>query len=365
MPDTHPILDRLTQPDYRRSIDPLDMLGLVLKFPEQCRQAIQIGKSLEVKSPPEQEVREIVVTALGGSAIGGDFARALADQVGTVPLIVNRDYSLPHWVGPHTLVIAGSYSGNTEETLAAYANAQSAGAQIAVITSGGMIKELAEADGHTVALVPGGQPPRSATGYMFFPMLALLSKLGLLAHDFERDIDEMLERLDKLAADFGPEVPAERNPAKQLAIALSGKLPVVYGTQGYRGAVAVRWKGQFNENAKQAAFANVFPEQNHNEILAWTLATRQAQNWSVILLRDPAEISETPRIARRVEVTRELIAPSAEIHEVWAEGKSLLARMFHLIYFADFVTVYLAYLNDICPTDIGSIDHLKEELSKL
>src|SRR5205085_10635487 len=120
-------------------------------------------------------------------------------------------------------------------------------------------------------------------------------------------------------------------PAKQLAVALHNKLPIIYGSQGYRGAVAYRWKSQFNENAKQAAFSNVFPEQNHNEILAWVLAQRQAQNWAVILLRDPTEVQEMPRIARRVEVTKTLLGAQTQVHEVWAEGRSLLAGLLNLV----------------------------------
>src|SRR5579884_295672 len=362
---THPILDDLTDPRRFAVLDPHDMMGLALKCPQQCREAVAIGRQFAPEPPGRADVRQIVVTGLGGSAIGGDFARCLTDAYGPVPLLVNRDYTLPHFVGPHTLVIAGSYSGNTEETLAAYAAARTAGAQLMAVTSGGKLGEMAKADGVPVALVPGGQPPRSATGYMFFPLIGYLAHRGLLGRDLAADLAETLSNLEALIAALGPEVPIEQNPAKQLAVALHGKLPILYGSQGYRGAVAYRWKSQFNENAKQAAFANVFPEQNHNEILAWTLAARQAQNWAVIFLRDPEEVSETPRIARRVEVTKELIAPVAQVHEVWARGQSLLARMFHLIYFADFLTIYLAYLNGICPTDIGAIDHLKAEMAKL
>ena len=361
----HPILDTLNDPQQFAARDPKDMLGLVRKFPQQCREAAVIARQIVLPSAPREEIRHVVVTGLGGSAIGGDFARCLMDEYGRVPLLVNRDYTLPDYVGPHTLVIALSYSGNTEETLSAYAEAKEAGAQIAVVTSGGKLHALAGADGYPVANVPGGQPPRSATGYMFFPLLGFLKRFNLLRRDLTADIEETFARLDAMETALGPDVPVAQNPAKQLALALLGKLPVVYGSQGYRGAVAVRWKGQFNENAKQAAFANALPEQNHNEILAWTLAQRQAQNWAVIFLRDPEETTRTPRIARRVEVTKSLLGEATTLHEVWAEGRSLLARLFTLAYFADFLTVYLAYLNVICPTDIGSIDHLKEELARL
>ena len=366
MPDTpQSVLDTLHDARNFAALDPHDMLGLVRKFPAQCREASAIRWQYPPGRTTEEPIQQIVITGVGGSAIGGDFVRSLMEEYGTVPLLVNRDYTLPHYVGPHTLVIAASYSGNTEETLAAYAAAQSANAQIAVVTSGGKLAEQARADGHPLAIVPGGQPPRSATGYMFFPMLNFLLHRSLLERDIAADFEAALTRLENYERELGPDVPTAQNRAKQMAAALCGKIPVIYGSQGWRGAVATRWKGQFNENAKVAAFANVLPEQNHNEILAWTQAQQQAQTWAAIFLRDMEEENHSPRIARRVAVTKELLGENVAVHERIAEGDSLLERMFSLIYFADFVTVYLAYLYNICPTDIASIDRLKLELSKL
>lgn len=366
MPINDPaILDKLSDSSLLQQLDPLGMLDLVLKFPAQCRQAVSLSNSFTPEPPNRPEIRNIVSTGLGGSAIGGDFARCIVEDIGSVPFQVNRDYTIPSFVGPNTLVLAGSYSGNTEETLSAYHAAKAAGAQVAVVTSGGTIRKLAEQNHDPFAIVPGGQPPRSATGYMFFPMLGYLQKRELLNRDINPDIQETLTLLDSMSSKLGPAVSTANNPAKQLAIALFGRLPVIYGSQGYRGAAAYRWKCQINENSKLAAFSNVLPEQNHNEILAWTLAQTQADNWSVVFLRDPNEVKDTPRIARRVEVVKNLLGDAAQVHEVWAEGNSLLARMFYLIYYADYVTVYLAYLNGICPTDIAGIDQLKQELSLL
>lgn len=357
-------LDGLADSGTLRGCDPRGMMGLVLSFADQCRTATAIGTEFGVDWRPG-EIRQVVLTGLGGSAIGGDFARCLMEEFGSGPLIVNRDYTLPAWVGPNTLVVAASYSGNTEETLAAYTQARELGAMRAVITSGGQLLEAAAEDGAPAAVVPGGQPPRSATGYMFFPLMHLLIHLGLLDRGLAGQIDETIALIEAMGLRYGPSVPADRNAAKQLAIALHGKLPIIYGSQGVRGAVAMRWKGQFNENAKQAAFANVLPEQNHVEALAWVTAQKQAQNWAVIFLRDPAEVTERPRIARRVEITKELVGSDTQSHEAWAEGDSFLARMFSLIYFADFVTVYTAILNGVCPTDMATLEYLKAELAKL
>lgn len=358
-------LDAIATREQRATVDPQGMLDLVLKFPDQCREAVSIPWHYGVGGSEPAETRRIAVTGLGGSAIGGDFLRCLADEYGPIPVMVNRDYHLPHWVNRNTLVIAASYSGNTEETLQAIRDAGLAEAQIAVVTSGGRLAEIAKHAGYAYALVPGGQPPRSATGYMFFPQLNFLAHRSLLRHTFDKDIEETVHVLEQLARRLGPEVPTAQNVAKQLAQALYGKIPVIYGSQGYRGVVAYRWKCQFNENTKIAAFSNVLPEQNHNEILAWVQANKQAQNWAVVFLRDPQERSENPRILRRVEVTQELVGRVAGVYEVYAEGESLLARLFSLVYIADFVSVYLAYLYGVCPTEISYIDHLKEELTKL
>ena len=358
------LLDSLDDRETLRRCDPHDMMGLVLDFANQCRTATALGAQFGADGGP-MDIRQVVLTGLGGSAIGGDFARCLMDEFGSVPMVVNRDYSLPAWVGPNTLVIAASYSGNTEETLAAYAQARQLGAQRAVITSGGALLLLAEEDGVLSAVVPGGQPPRSATGYMFFPLMHLLINLGLLDRSLESEIAETIALIEAMACRFGPSVPTEQNAAKQLAVALHGKLPIIYGSQGVRGAVAMRWKGQFNENAKQAAFANVLPEQNHVEALAWVTAQKQSQNWAVIFLRDPLELKNLPRIARRIQITKELVGKETPTHEVWADGVTFLARMFSLIYIADFVTVYTAILNGVCPTDMALLEYLKAELAKL
>ncbi len=346
-----------------RQLDQKGMFDLVTRFPQQCREAARIGSELPEEFRPNRPVLSIVVSGLGGSAIGGDMLRCLLEEYGDVPCVVNRDYGLPGFVGKETLVLAASYSGNTEETLAAYDQARERRAQIVCITSGGELAKRAERDGVLVCRIPGGQPPRASTGYLFFPALALLMRRGMFDRDLRPDIEETLDVLARLRVECDPETPTERNHAKQLALALHNRIPIIYGSQGYRGTVAVRWKCQFNENAKVHSFANVLPEMNHNEILAWTLASRQAPAWSVVFLREPEEKSSSSRIARRVEITRAIIGEAAEHHDVWAVGHSMLARMFSLLYLGDFVSVYAALLQRTDPTDISGIDRLKAELA--
>jgi glucose/mannose-6-phosphate isomerase len=350
----------LDEPGRLMSADPHGMMALTLDFPAQCKRALELAMEWRLPQLP-REPRLIVVSGMGGSGIGGDYLRALFEAEGNLPVLVVRDYHLPHCVDAHTLVFTVSYSGNTEETLACYREAHARGAMIVAISSGGELQARAQQDGVPHLQVPGGQPPRTALGYLFLPMVALCERWGLLP-DMQHAHTRTLQRLTQARDHWGINLPTEENPAKQLAVALHGKLPLLYGSGGYRAIVATRWKGQFNENAKQHAFANTFPELNHNEILGWVGAKRQASNFAVVALRDP---DESLQIRTRLTVTRGLIGDAAEWHEVWAEGESLLERLLSLTYLGDFVSLYLAYLIGVDPYAIDYIDHLKAELAKI
>ncbi|OYT75296.1 MAG: bifunctional phosphoglucose/phosphomannose isomerase [Armatimonadetes bacterium JP3_11] len=340
--------------------DPHGMMTLTLDFPNQCERAMQIASEASLPSLPRAP-RQVIVCGMGGSAIGGDYLRALFEEYGDLPVQVIRDYQLPHSVDAQTLVFAVSYSGNTEETLACYHQAHERGAIIFTISSGGELQQRALADGVPHMQVPGGQPPRTALGYLFIPLMRLAERLGLLP-DLSQPYTQMLTRLVQTRAALQPDVPFEQNPAKQLAQALHGRIPLIYGSGGARATVALRWKGQINENAKQHAFAYTFPELNHNEILGWVKASEQANNWSVVVLRDP---DESAKIRTRIEVTRRLVGERADWHELTAEGASQLERLMHLTYFGDFVSLYLAFLNQVDPENIDYINILKAELAKI
>lgn len=362
---THPTLDNLQDPNIAKALDPEDMLALVKGFPEQIRTAFHLAQGFKNLPAQTRTIRNVVVCGMGGSAISGDLAKALMDEYGTVPLTVVRDYTLPNWVGEETLVVALSYSGNTEETLATYRQAIASKCLVAAVTTGGKLQQFATADNIPLVTIPSGQPPRTATGYLFFPLVQLLTTYRLLSPTALAGYDETVTLLDALYQRYAPNVPTSENLAKQLATALMGKIPIIYGSLGYCGAVGVRWKGQFNENTKIAAFSNVLPEQNHNEALAWVQAHLQAQNWAVLFLRDPKEATDKPRIAKRVELTSKLPKHETPILEVFGEGEALLARIFTLLYMADFVTVYLAFLYGVCPTNMTLLEEFKRELAQM
>lgn len=301
-----------------------------------------------------------MLSGMGGSAAGGDFARSLFEAKSAVPFIVNRDYRLPNYVGLGDYIFCASYSGNTEETLSAYADAKKAGAQIIAVTSGGKLAEQAKADGFPVYMIPGGHPPRTALGFMLIPVLVASETLGLIPkHDYEK----CFSLLDQCSSDWTVSNPFESNPTKQLGQAMFGKLAVLYGLGQWQGTIANRWKGQINENAKNLAFPNTYPELNHNEILGWVGAHKQGvAKWLMVTLMDG---TESDKMKTRSAVTERLVGATAEAHHVTARGDDLLEKMLSLTFYGDFVSIYLAALNGVDPENIDSINTLKEELSKV
>ncbi|MFY9147508.1 MAG: bifunctional phosphoglucose/phosphomannose isomerase [Bacillota bacterium] len=342
-------------------LDPGGMTGLIVGLPDQLKEAHEIGLKAEV---PEDysNVKNVVISGLGGSAIGGDLLRSLATGKSRVPISVNRDYDIPAYVGPDTLFVASSYSGNTEETLAAFDSAVAANARVLCISSGGELTKRATDQGIPVIKIPGGPAPRAALGYSFLPLLIVMRRLGLVEDDIG-DVDEMLSIMVGLREVLAPQSPESVNQAKQLARRIHGKLPIIYGAEGYRAVVAQRWKGQVNENSKAPAYWNVYPELNHNEIVGWKAYPELLSRMYVINLRDK---TESPKMQRRIEVTSEIIKKlAAGVEDVWAVGKSDLAKLFSLVYIGDFVSLYLAFLNNEDPLPVESIAYLKSQLAQV
>lgn len=340
-------------------LDSIGALGALWDLPEQCARAWALADGVTISETGP--LSNVVVTGLGGSAIGGDLLRVWAAGRLAVPVVVNRDYRLPAFVGQDSLVFCVSYSGNTEETLSAYAGAREKGARVVVLTSGGRLRETAAESGVPFITVPGGISPRCATGYLFLPMLKVLHRLGLV-EDPAPGVTELVAHLAGVREEIGPAVPEERNPAKQLARRLYGKLPVIWGVSGTTEVVALRFKGQINENAKAPAYWSVLPELNHNEINGFTGPPGVLKLLSVVLLRDPGD---HPRVSLRVDITRRIISEQVDTTELTARGEGRLARTYDLIYRGDYTSVYLAALYGIDPGPVPVIERLKKELAKL
>jgi glucose/mannose-6-phosphate isomerase len=341
-----------------KKYDAENMLHLLSNFAEQCRHAQKIAERLEIRKAEVGKFSHIVIVGMGGSAIGGDFVRAVIGDQSPVPVIVNRNYTLPAFIGPQTLFIAVSYSGNTEETLQSIEAAHERASEIYVITSGGKLKGIAEKRGYPCVVIPSGQQPRASLGYLSIPVLSILSRLGLAPQlNLQADLNETVALLEELAQRFRPEV-VDSLP-KRIAQRLYGKLPLIYAPQELE-AVAIRWKGQFGENSKSLAYCNVYPEMNHNEIEGWRHPPNLTHQCHVLQLRDPAMPAQT---RRRMDITAELIAEhTAGVTQVHSQGDSLLARLFSLIAIGDWISFYLAILYEQDPTPVNRIQELKRRL---
>jgi len=345
-----------------KKYDKSDMLGVIEAFADQCRAAKAIGMDLNLPDSFRREYKNIVCTGMGGSAIGADIIRSYITDEARIPLSVNRNYTLPNFVGSSSLVIASSYSGNTEETISAYKDASAKGASIIVITSGGQLQEMAGRDGNPVVIIPKGFAPRCALGYSSLTLLILLSKIGIVK-DKSRDIDEAIGVLEWLKDEkVGHAVSRKKNPAKYIADSLHLKFPVIYASQGHLDSVVTRWRGELSENAKVLSSGHLFPEMNHNEIVGWENPKSLLEDFVAVMLRDAGD---HPRNSRRIDVTEKILEKNKfKVLEVCSFGKGLLARIFSLIYIGDFTSFYLSILNGIDPTPVDRIDYLKKELAK-
>jgi glucose/mannose-6-phosphate isomerase len=338
-----------------RAHDPSGMLDVVSAMPSQCRAAYDDAVSMD--APSADGVGAVTFCGMGGSAVAGDVLRSVFRDRLRIPVDVNRTPILPEYCGPHTLVVASSYSGNTGETLAAFHEAVRRGCRVAAVTAGGELGARAGSAGAPVATVPAGFMPRAALGYLTFGLLGLLQAMGLLP-PLRADVDETVGELEALVERLGPAAAVDRNPAKALAGLIRDRVPVVWGAEGIGAVAAARWKAQLNENGKVPAFASSMSELDHNEVVGWT---RPFGAWfSLVALRhdgEPDGFSE--RFERSYEIARDA---GVEVEEVHAAGRSPLARLFSLILAGDFTSVYVALRREVDPTPVAAIDRIKAAL---
>jgi glucose/mannose-6-phosphate isomerase len=335
------------------------MLQHLHEFPEQCQRAWQTALKFDLPRD-YASVDKAIILGMGGSAIGGELVRRLTLLENRLPVWVHQDYHLPPFLDRNTLLIASSYSGNTEETLSSFAESLKIPSKKLVLTRGGKLKELAEKEGIPVFLIDYEAPPRAAFPHSFFSLLGIFHKLGLLENK-SADLKEAMQVLNKLPTELIENTPLISNPAKRLATKLSGKLAVIYGA-GILSEVAQRWKTQLNENSKAWAFYEVFPELNHNAIVGYEFPPETRERILVVLLHSSLF---HPRISIRYRLTVEILTKAGVGYElVEAMGESPLAHMMSLVLLGDYVSFYLAILNSIDPTPVAAIDYLKSRLAE-
>ena len=310
--------------------------------------------------PAYRKARNVIVAGVGGSAIGGELMADLISKEGSPLVTVCRDYHLPPYLSRDSLVIASSYSGNTEETVAAFEDALERGAKVVAMTTGGRLLELAERAGAPVFRMDYAGEPRTALGYSFLAPLAMLQNLGL-SPGSDDAVLEAAEALTSLGRILSPQTPAHDNPAKELAVTLHGKMIVIYGG-GMLCGVARRWKTQFNENAKAWAFVELLPEAGHNAIAGLWWPRPMGRKVCGVLLNS---LSLHPRIRLRYQVIQDLLGSAGvECRTVDGVGQSNLAQILTSVMFGDFTSYYLAMLNGEDPSPVPPLDHLKDVLRR-
>jgi len=309
-----------------------------------------------LRSPPSQ----VLLCGMGGSAIAGDLIQPLLASM-TCRLLVHRDYDLPPGIDRDTLVVASSYSGNTEETLSAVAAARRRGCRLIGLTSGGELGDLGRRQDFPVVELPGGLPPCASLGHGLGGLLWALHRLGLTPSP-RQDIAAAAAVLREGQDLCGAHLSAPENVCAQLAQACLQRFPVVYTTSPETHAVGLRWKAQLNENAKSPAYCVPFPELNHNDLVGWRLDVQRRHDYVLLILRSQDEHART---ARRVAITRDLLRDEFHlIAEVPSRGDRPLARLFSLIQFGDYLTCHLAAASGVDPLPVARIEILKKRLQE-
>jgi glucose/mannose-6-phosphate isomerase len=340
-----------------RKIDKSNMLGFCVDAASHYKES---AKNVQKIALDYQDVQNVIIAGMGGSAIGGEILKDFSRSAAKVPIEISREYRLPSYADKKSLVILASYSGDTEETLSSLLDATRRKCMIFCLSSGGNLIKYAKKLNAPHALVRAGMPPRAAFPHMILPLLAVIEKTHVTTA-FSKEFSEVTQVLEKISNDNSPEKPAKENFAKNLAQNLKGSAPAVYGFGIYRG-VALRFKQQFNENAKVPAKWETFSELNHNETMGWENPEKLAKCYAVVFLRDKSEPLE---IRSRIETTKNLMHTNLpKMFEVWAQGKSNLAKILSKILVGDFTSVYLAMLRGLDPTPVNTVTIMKEQVEQ-
>jgi len=327
-----------------------EMERLIDAFPDNMVEAIEIGKRA-AENFHSRPVKNVLISGLGGSGIGGKFASQIVWDECTVPVQIVNDYRIPAWVGEDTLFVACSYSGNTEETLSTLAEAMAKGASISCVTSGGKLELLARENNFNMIKIPAGQPPRTSFGYNAMQQLFILSAYGLIGREFMHDLSSAAELLKREAGLLKTEAAAIANK-------IGSKIPIVYA-ETYFESVAIRFRQQINENAKTLCWHHALPEMNHNELVAWAGGSKE---YAALMIRTP---EDHPGTAKRMELSKEIISRYTDtIIELKPKGASRIEMVYYLIHLVDWISYYMAIEKDVDPIEIEVIDYFKAELAK-
>jgi glucose/mannose-6-phosphate isomerase len=326
------------------------MKKLIEQFPGQLAEALAIAKSSKFNFS-KKSFQQVLVSGLGGSGIGASIVQEYVFDKLSIPIVVNKDYSIPKSVNANTLFIACSYSGNTEETLMAVNAARKCKATIVCITSGGELASFAKKNKYDLVLIPSGMPPRACLGYSLIQLLNVLKKTGLLKSSFETEVKASIAMINK-------ETNKMQVAAQKIAASLHGKHIALYGIAGSE-ALMVRFRQQLNENSKTLAWHNVIPEMTHNEIVGWK---EQHQDTCVVFCSHKGDYE---RSLKRMAILKKVVKSyTKSTVDIEMKGKTHWDRVFYFIHLTDWVSVYLADLYKHDAVEVKVIDQLKGAMSK-
>jgi len=322
----------------------------IREFPKQLKQAIAIGEEAKL-SKHNKPIQNIIVLGMGGSGIGGNFAASFTIKQSRVPILSCKGYQLPAFVNENSLVVASSYSGNTEETLNTFEEAVKKGSKIVCITSGGKLLARAEDLGLDYIQLPKtGQPPRACLGYSFVQQLFILRYFGFAPKDCIDQVKKGITTLEQNQAVI-------RKQATKMAKQLYEKYPMIYSTTRME-PVALRFRQQLNENAKMLCNHHIFPEMNHNELVGWR---EQTGNFAAVIFRSADNLQ---RNQLRIDTSKEIISKYAEIFEIDCLGDSLIEQSLYGVHFGDWISMEMSNLRQVDPVEVDAIDYLKGKLSE-
>ena len=329
----------------------MKMNDYINDFTNHLSDALTIGNSAVLKKT-NKSFSNILICGLGGSGIGGTIVKDLISKDISIPIETSKGYDIPGFVNEKTLVVACSYSGNTEETLSALNKCLEKNAEVVIVCSGGKLQGLALEKDLNHIIIPGGNPPRAMFGYGFTQLFFVLNNYGIISDSFKADFEKSILLIN-----------TEQENIKKTAQDISKKLfnttPIIYVADGFEG-VAVRFRQQINENSKMLCWHHVVPEMNHNELLGWRT---NVENTSVIYLRNE---SDYYRNKTRIDINKSVIEKyTSNISEIWSLGNSSIERSLYLINVGDWISWYLSELNNVDAIEIDVINYLKEKLSDL
>ncbi len=327
------------------------MRELILHFVNQIIESCEIADKKPL-SPYNKEIRNVVISGLGGSGIGGTIVENLAKGVAKVPFTITKDYSIPQFVDEHTLFIASSYSGNTEETLEALELAHKKNAKIVCVTSGGKVQEFAEQNQLDYRIIPGGNPPRACLGYSFSQLINILISYQIFPASYREDLMKSVDLLVK-----------EEENIQQLALSFAQNLykkrVIIYSEYSLEGAT-IRLRQQLNENSKMLCWHHVIPEMNHNELVGWT---EENDNLAVLFIKN--DTNDYPKNRLRMDISNKIVTKyTPNVYELYTKGETLLQNTLYFIHVGDWISYYLSELNGVDIMDIAVINYLKSTLAK-